>query len=122
MHTLSFDIVYFLEQREWEIYDETENFLYLSPPESIVFEGNYLIKLPKENISEDFYLIIDNLLTKLRIIYGDKYSRTFKKFLSINQNSKRKYLSKNEWITTEDRSKIDKIGSYEIYVPNKKGL
>lgn len=119
MYVLSHRIVYFLEQRGWYQAGETENFVYYLPPDDVTLFDRQLFKVPIDNDSEDYQYIVDNLLTKLDQIYPNNYRRSLQSFRYQNTVSINKHLTKKEWIKSEEKSRIEKIGIYDIYIPER---
>jgi hypothetical protein len=117
-HIISIKLYNFLINNDWVDVHESENFVYFNPPPSIKYDGPYLIKLPKYDLSFDFHVIIDRLINKLEILFDDEYKNFFKALRKRNFVTSKKYENKKNWIILEERNKINRIGIFEIYVPD----
>jgi len=111
-------ILHFLARQGWAIFNETKEFMYLKPSPEIIANRDYFLKIPIYNDSKDYPFLIEKVIDNLEVIYGNKHQRQLKSFREKKVLSGKKYLSKDNWIAPEQKSKIDKIGIYDIFIPD----
>lgn len=112
---LTYLLYKFLIKKGWIYnYMPDNKFIILLPPQDLGLSANFKLRLPIKNNSKDFYPYFKDILSFIKNIYPRNYKRLSDMDIL---NEKLKHRFSNQWILPENKSRINKIDKFDIYIP-----
>jgi hypothetical protein len=115
VNKLTYKIYKFLIKKGWSYKDKNDDkFIHILPSERLGFNKGFELRLPIYNKSKDYYLYIRNILEFLETIYGSKLPE-LQSLIDLNEKLKQRFTK--QWILPENKSRIEQINKFDIFIP-----